>query len=51
MTSYARVNGEWQPLRSATIGAVLTTPGYHYGVGVRATSGTITLAELTGRAR
>jgi hypothetical protein len=51
MTSYAKVDGEWQPLRSAAIGTVLTTPGYHYGVGARATRGTITLTELTGLAR
>jgi hypothetical protein len=47
ITSYARVDGAWQPLRSATIGDALT-PDHHYGLGVRASNGTLTVTNLTG---
>ena len=47
ITSYARADGAWRPLRSASIGDALT-PDHHYGLGVRASSGTLTVAGLTG---
>ncbi len=47
ITSYARVDGVWQPLRSASIGGALT-PEHRYGLGVRASSGTLTVADVTG---
>jgi hypothetical protein len=50
ITSYARTDGEWHPLRTASIGSVLT-PDHHYGAGVRASSGTLTVAGLTGLTR
>lgn len=49
ITSYAEVGGRWQLLRSATIGPVMTLE-HRYGFGVRATAGTISIDDLTGRA-
>lgn len=47
ITSYARVDGSWLPLRSASIGGALTQD-HHYGLGVRASSGTLEVTNLTG---
>ncbi|MEV6036569.1 NEW3 domain-containing protein [Nonomuraea sp. NPDC052116] len=54
ITSFAHTGGRWHRLRTAGIGATLATPqareGFRYGFGLRATSGTITIAGLEGRA-
>jgi hypothetical protein len=50
ISSYAETDGAWHPLRTASIGDALT-PGHHYGVGVRATRGTLTVHDLTGVSR
>ncbi|MEV0383154.1 NEW3 domain-containing protein [Nonomuraea sp. NPDC050643] len=53
ITSYAFTGGTWRRLRTAAIGATLSTPqareGFHYGFGLRGTSGTIAVAGLEGR--
>ncbi|HEY0449747.1 MGH1-like glycoside hydrolase domain-containing protein [Actinophytocola sp.] len=50
ITSYAFTGGAWKPLRTNTIGTVLTGE-YRYGFGLRGTSGTISLADVEGRSR
>lgn len=50
ITSYVYADSNWESLRTFTIGDALT-PQHHYGFGLRATSGTITLAEFAGRSR
>ncbi|WP_433440802.1 MGH1-like glycoside hydrolase domain-containing protein [Nonomuraea sp. CA-141351] len=54
ITSFAHTGGQWHRLRTAGIGATLATPqareGFRYGIGLRATSGTITIVGLEGRA-
>jgi hypothetical protein len=49
ITSYASTGGVWRPLRSATVGPVVTQE-HRYGFGVRATTGAITVTGLSGLA-
>jgi hypothetical protein len=47
ITSYAKTGGTWRSLRTTSIGDALT-PDHHYGLGVRASNGTLTVTNLTG---
>ncbi|MPZ82183.1 MAG: hypothetical protein GEV28_18000 [Actinophytocola sp.] len=48
--SYAYTDGGWQPLRTNTIGDVVTGE-LRYGFGLRGSSGSISLAAFEGRSR